>query len=339
MCFFSFPICSPCRFHLAAGTPESDILKSPTVHAQETSSSSCSARQQLVTQPYKNAADSAESATASSLTTPSFSSNNHNNISSIKSQRSISEGSLCNSLDAPTEVVGVEKKELKRAANRRSAQLSRKRKKHFVEELKEENDDLRRKEQILRSVPDLIVTFDSAGRLGFVSHSVSNFLDFKHLELEGTSFWNRLCDESVRLMKAAFMDALANRTPDMETAPLGDGLWELRLKDKDGTLKTVTLNGLVHFCGEKPECVCSIRPKMFTPEANTNATEKKALSVASSSVQAGNETFQIKPQQSVIAGPRLESSQSNNAVRLRGQSRIAPISDGESISESGSDRI
>ena len=144
---------------------------------------------------------------------------------------------MCNSFDAPTEAVDVEKKELKRATNRRSAQLSRKRKKHFVEELiKEQTDDLRRKEQILCSVPDLIVTFDSTGRLGFVSHSVSNFLDFKHLELEGTSFWNRLCDESVRLMKAAFMDALANRTPDMETAPLGDGLWELRLKDKDATM-------------------------------------------------------------------------------------------------------
>merc|ERR1712137_184044 len=99
-----------------------------------------------------------------------------------------------------------EKKLQKRAANRRSAQLSRKRKKQFIEELKEENDDLRRKEQILRSIPDLIVVFDSSGKLGFVSHSVSNFLEFTPEDLIGKSFWERLCEDSVRLLKAAFMD-------------------------------------------------------------------------------------------------------------------------------------
>ena len=94
-----------------------------------------------------------------------------------------------------------DKKQQKRAANRRSAQLSRKRKKQFIEELKEENDDLRRKEQILRSIPDLIVVFDSSGLLWFVSESVQRFLEFTAQELEGTSFWDRLCEDSVRLLK------------------------------------------------------------------------------------------------------------------------------------------
>jgi len=153
-----------------------------------------------------------------------------------------------------------DKKSLKRAANRRSAQLSRKRKKQFIEELKEENDELRRKEQILRSIPDLIVVFDSSGKLGFVSHSVSNFLQFTPNELVGTSFWERLCENSVRLLKAAFMDALAARSSDHETTPLGAGVWELRLQDKNGNYVLVTLNGVVHFSGDCPECVCSVRP-------------------------------------------------------------------------------
>lgn len=154
-----------------------------------------------------------------------------------------------------------DKKEQKRAANRRSAQLSRKRKKQFIEELKDENDDLRRKEQILKSIPDLVVVFDSSGKLWFVSQSITRFIRFEAHELEGKSFWERLCPESVRLLKAAFMDSLAARESHTDTVPLGDGLWDLRLADKDGSLVSVTLNGVVHFAGERPECVCCIRPK------------------------------------------------------------------------------
>jgi PAS domain-containing protein len=152
------------------------------------------------------------------------------------------------------------KKQQKRAANRRSAQLSRKRKKQFIEELKDENDDLRRKEQILRAIPDLIVVFDSSGRLGFVSESVGRFLDVSPEKLEGTSFWDLICEESVRMLKAAFMDSLAAREVESETAVLGSGVWELRLIDKNSKYMIVTLNGVVHFKGDAPECVCCIRP-------------------------------------------------------------------------------
>ncbi|GAX18728.1 hypothetical protein FisN_26Hh018 [Fistulifera solaris] len=152
------------------------------------------------------------------------------------------------------------KKQMKRAANRKSAQLSRKRKKQFIEELKEENDGLRRKEQILRSIPDLVVVFDSSGKLWFVSESVERFLSFTASELEGTSFWDRLSPESVRILKAAFMDSLAAREDVSDTVQLGTGVWELELVDKSNTNKRVSLNGVVHFAGERPECVCSIRP-------------------------------------------------------------------------------
>jgi len=152
-----------------------------------------------------------------------------------------------------------DKKMAKRAANRRSAQLSRKRKKQYIEELKDENSDLRRMELILRSIPDLIVSFDSSGKIGFISQSVNKFLAFKPEELEGKSFWDRLCGDSVRLLKAAFMDALAARENDSTSTPLGNGVWELRLQDKNQETIMVTLNGVVHFTGDAPECVCSIR--------------------------------------------------------------------------------
>lgn len=247
-----------------------------------------------------------------------------------------------------------DKKQLKRAANRRSAQLSRKRKKQFIEELKEENDELRRKEQILKSIPDLIVVFDSAGKLWFVSHSVNRFLNFTPSELEGSSFWDRLCDESVRLLKAAFMDALAARKNDMDTTPLGSGVWELRLVDKDGSHKVVTLNGVVHFSGDAPECVCSIRPR----DGNANTTSSKAPKVAQDSIKTvstkSTMDTMIQPHQSVIASTG-EKIRGNSDVQIaKGRASINPpaansngrlISDGDSgsvisesiVSESGSE--
>lgn len=238
-----------------------------------------------------------------------------------------------------------EKKQQKRAANRRSAQLSRKRKKQFIEELKEENDELRRKEQILKSIPDLIVVFDSAGKLWFVSHSVGRFLDFSPHELEGTSFWDRLCEESVRLLKAAFMDALAARKNDMDTAPLGSGVWELRLVDKDGSHKVVTLNGVVHFSGDYPECVCSIRPR----EDKVNSEQVPAASSAAAAALAIQNA--VKPHQSVLASCSKDETSSarppaqpprGKVARVAGANgrRAAQISDGDSgsvISESSSE--
>lgn len=264
-----------------------------------------------------------------------------------------------------------DKKLQKRAANRRSAQLSRKRKKQYIEELKDENDELRRKEQILRSIPDLIVVFDSAGKLCFVSQSVSRFLEMTSKELEGTSFWDRLCEDSVRLLKAAFMDSLAVRTDDSDTAPLGSGIWELRLRDKDGSHKIVALNGVVHFSGDRPECVCSIRPRdelatLQPPEKRQkSAEEARSSDAAAVSVSTGNgsmetaktstESFlnvgfqpliRAKPQQSVISNGNSSSASgsSNGLAHMKikadgnGKRReAARISDGDSGSaDSGS---
>jgi PAS domain S-box-containing protein len=196
-------------------------------------------------------------------------------------------------------------KVLKRAANRRSAQLSRKRKKQCIEELHEENNDLRRKDQILRAIPDLIVVFDSAGKVWFVSESVSMFLGMPADELEGTSFWDCLCEDSVRLLKAAFMDSLAAREPESESVSLGSGVWELRLIDKDGSHKIVTLNGVVHFAGDRPECVCSIRPVV------DEAVETKSSSKAAEVVKEPKPFTvrnHVKPQQSVVSSSSFDSS-------------------------------
>jgi PAS domain S-box-containing protein len=220
------------------------------------------------------------------------------------------------------------KKLQKRAANRKSAQLSRKRKKEFMDELKEENDDLRRKEQILKSIPDLILVFDSTGKLGFVSKSVSRILCFSSEQLEGTSIWERMCEDSVRLLKAAFMDSLAARQPDSDTAALGSGLWELRLVDLDGGHKIVTMNGVVHFAGERPECVCSIRPSDESPggDKNTDAKDDHYRSL-----------IRVIPQQSVVNRGTSQRKKSKSSSNGKGAVRISDSGgESETSSDSGS---
>lgn len=132
----------------------------------------------------------------------------------------------------------------------------------FLEDLKGENQELRRKEQILHSIPDLIVVFDSSGRMPFVSNSVTRFLDFHAEELQETSFWDRLAPESIKRVKSAFMDALATKRPyDEDSTPLWDGdSVDVRLLDRDDDEHLVSLKGVVHFADESPECVCSLRP-------------------------------------------------------------------------------
>jgi len=194
-----------------------------------------------------------------------------------------------------------DKKQLKRAANRLSAHLSRKRKKMFIEELKDENQELRRKEQILRSIPDLIVVFDSSGNMSFVSQSVTRFLDFESDELENSSFWDRLDNDSVRLIKAAFMDALAvKRTPDEDSTPLSNGeSISVRLIERDGNRdggKLVSLKGVVHFAGDSPECVCSIRPEDRARCVNVSSNKAAKTSTSKTSSQARRE------QRAAVAG-------------------------------------
>ena len=247
-----------------------------------------------------------------------------------------------------------DKRQLKRVANRKSAQLSRKRKKQFIEELKEENDGLRRKEQILRSIPDLVVVFDSSGKLWFVSESVSRFLNFNAAELEGTSFWNRLCDDSVRLLKAAFMDSLAARQPDAETASLGSGTWELRLVDKDGGRKVVTLHGVVHFAGDRPECVCTIRPSEETGgskraengihhDAFVSASTSSNGSCTGSLKRHRKSSTHVKPNQSIVSSfeatndqQKLLHSDAQSSSTLRGSSANGAVRISDSGNSSGS---
>lgn len=61
------------------------------------------------------------------------------------------------------------RKLLRRAANRRSAQLSRARKKAHMEELKMDNRKLQRISDFLESIPDLVMCVDTSGKITYIS--------------------------------------------------------------------------------------------------------------------------------------------------------------------------
>eukprot|EP00934_Nitzschia_sp_Nitz4_P005186 Nitzschia sp. Nitz4//scaffold181_size46380//9977//11590//NITZ4_007171-RA/size46380-processed-gene-0.21-mRNA-1//1//CDS//3329539492//5176//frame0 len=169
------------------------------------------------------------------------------------------------------------REERKRAANRISAQRCRKRKKEYIEVLKEENDELRKLILMLDVVPDLIVSFDSSGILQYVSKSSTEFLGVAPENLVGTSFWGLLDDSSTRRIKSIFMDSLARREENDSSVPLADpatacSTWSLKLKqhnkEEQGQQEggflggLLSLRGTLYFSeqyGGAPRCVCTIR--------------------------------------------------------------------------------
>jgi len=215
-----------------------------------------------------------------------------------------------------------DKKEAKRAANRLSAHLSRKRKKMMVEELRAEIRELRRKEMILKSVPDGVVAFDSSGTVLYANAFASGLLG-RDPEGEGEScaLWDVVCPASAIGIKSAFMDALAKKdkghtiSGDGGGAPSkqagktesdGDGdsddpvytlvpLSDEPLRVKFASGEEMLLRGTVHFSDSAPHCVCMICPieerdrRTFAGERQT-ATRPAEEEISSAGKQVSSDS-------------------------------------------------
>lgn len=95
-----------------------------------------------------------------------------------------------------------EKKMQKRAANRKSAQLSRKRKKALIEELKFENQDLQRHEDILEVIPDPVFAFDATGGgVWFASNSASAQFGLTVEELTSVNFFDLMTEDCAKRLR------------------------------------------------------------------------------------------------------------------------------------------
>jgi PAS domain-containing protein len=80
-----------------------------------------------------------------------------------------------------------EKKHKKRAANRKSASISRSRKKKFIERLTIENNKLKKINRLLAASPDLVFSLSGDGHIKYVSWRTQKILSYSH-DLEGKKF-------------------------------------------------------------------------------------------------------------------------------------------------------
>jgi len=152
------------------------------------------------------------------------------------------------------------KKHLKRAANRRSAQMSRKRKKAFVDDLKAENSMLKRNKDILDCIPDLVFVFDAlCGRIIFASNSVNQCLQVPTARLVDLSIFNLVTESSGKNLKAV-LDKICEMQPSEELRFDLPHRIELCFLTKYMTRVWGELDGVIHFKDDKIECICSFRP-------------------------------------------------------------------------------
>ena len=117
---------------------------------------------------------------------------------------------------------GERKKRLKREANRRSAQLSRQRKKAFIEDLKAKNEEFLVAQKVLACHPDLIFAMDGAGRIQFANRAASARLNLMPSEFVDRSFFDLLDDGSRKRFRGALHDIVGR--PYASSVPLGGPL-------------------------------------------------------------------------------------------------------------------
>lgn len=95
-----------------------------------------------------------------------------------------------------------EKKHKKRAANRKSASISRSRKKKFIERLTIENNKLKRLNRLLTVLPDLTFSLSSDGEITYVNWRAQKMLDYPY-DLVGQNFAKFISSEKVSLINTA----------------------------------------------------------------------------------------------------------------------------------------
>ena len=107
----------------------------------------------------------------------------------------------------PNTLSTEDKKRLKRAANRRSAQLSRQRKKKFIEELTVEHSKLKQVTEILAAMSDIILMVDSSGNIIFASEAAHRVLQFSDGAFFGRNIYSLVADDSRRHLQEALQTA------------------------------------------------------------------------------------------------------------------------------------
>jgi PAS domain-containing protein len=107
-----------------------------------------------------------------------------------------------------------EKVQAKRAANRLHSRQSRKRKKDFIERLKEQTELLQRTKAMLEILPVVILSHNQDGVITYAIAATKRLLGYSVDELLGTNFFNLLGKDSVKVAKRACPRSPEDRQTD-----------------------------------------------------------------------------------------------------------------------------
>ncbi|KAG5189442.1 E1-E2 ATPase-domain-containing protein [Tribonema minus] len=156
----------------------------------------------------------------------------------------------------------MERKLQKRAANRRSAQLSRQRKKAFIDDLRSQNEALRRQEEILDVVPDPVFAFNvHDGLVWFASKSAAAQFGLRVDDLLDANFFDLVTLDCSNRLHALISRALEDDA-DGASVLLRERM-TVRFR-KGGASSNVAmllgeLSGRLNRQDGEVSCVCSVR--------------------------------------------------------------------------------
>lgn len=176
-----------------------------------------------------------------------------------------------------------DKKILKRAANRKSAQLSRQRKKAYIDELRTENEELKRQEEILQVVPDPVFAFNAAdGKVWFASKSAAAQFGLDMDFLMQATFFDLVTTDCSNRLKNMISKGLA-ANPNARSMLLQDLMTvRFRKEGKEGNKQTLLGELSGRLSRQDPDivhCVCSVRLLSLMYDEHRDA-EKKATAAA-----------------------------------------------------------
>jgi len=132
----------------------------------------------------------------------------------------------------------------KRLSNRKSARVSRARKKAVEEELTRTNEEMKLHARLLKVLPDPILSVDKAGTIQYASPACATHFLAPETEMLGASIFKWVSRESRTLIQRHILDLFAscNDYSNSNTAPEPAQLWihpqsifNIKIKRQDGS--------------------------------------------------------------------------------------------------------
>ncbi|CAM9484028.1 unnamed protein product, partial [Discosporangium mesarthrocarpum] len=115
-----------------------------------------------------------------------------------------------------------ERKRAKRAANRKAASTSRARKRELVERMSKENEEMRRRMQVLSLLPEMILSVRRDGVVTFASENCQHFLQYSAKEVDGTNIFDLVVQNSHGSLREVLEESLGDTSKEAIATALRD---------------------------------------------------------------------------------------------------------------------